>query len=66
MAGTKATIKKQEALTLVGQLPDEIEIEDLIERLYLRAKVLSAEADIAAGRTVKAERVRKEAAGWHG
>jgi len=33
----------------VRQLPDEVDIEELIYRLYLREKLAMAEADIAAG-----------------
>mgnify|MGYP005862878923 CR=1 FL=1 len=58
------TIRKEEVLELVRQLPDEIDIEELIYRLYLREKLAAAEADIAAGRTLSAEEVRKQAVGW--
>jgi hypothetical protein len=45
-------------------LPEEVEIEDLIYRLYLREKLAAAEADIAAGRTLSAEQVRAQAGSW--
>ena len=58
------TISKEEVLDLIRQLPDELELEDLIYRLYLREKLAAAEADIAAGRTFSAEEVRAQATAW--
>jgi hypothetical protein len=58
------TIAKEEVIQLLDQLPEPIEIEELIYRLYLREKLAAAEADIAAGRTVSVEEVRAEAASW--
>jgi hypothetical protein len=58
------TISRAEVLELIRQLPEEVDIEDLIYRLYLREKLAAAEADIAAGRTLSAEEVRAQAASW--
>lgn len=58
------TIGKDEVLALVKHLPDEIDIEDLIYRLYLREKLATAEADIAAGRTLSAKEVRDQSVKW--
>ena len=58
------TVPKQEVIDLVRQLPDNVDVEDLIYRLYLREKLAAAEADIAAGRTFSTEEVRAEAAKW--
>lgn len=51
-------IPKEAVLELVRQFPDDVDVEELIYRLYLRAKLEAAEADIAAGRTLSAEDVR--------
>jgi hypothetical protein len=40
------TISKEEALELVRQLPDEVDVEELIYRLYLLEKLAAAESDI--------------------
>ena len=40
------TIRKTELVELVNQLPDDVDIEELIYRLYLREKLGAAEADI--------------------
>jgi hypothetical protein len=60
------TISKGEILEIVNQFPDQIEIEELIYRLYLREKLEAAEADIAAGQTLSAEELRSEAASGDG
>jgi len=49
------TISKEEILELVNQLPDPVDVEDLIYRLYLREKLAAAEAATAEGRTLSAE-----------
>jgi len=41
------TISKEEILELVNQLPDPLDVEDLIYRLYLGEKLAAAEAAIA-------------------
>ena len=58
------TIQKEEMLELVRQMPDAVDIEELIYRLYLREKLASAESDVAAGRTISAPEMRKQSAKW--
>ena len=58
------TVTKSEVLDLVKELPDDIDIEDLIYRLYLREKLAAAEADITVGRTVSVAEARSQAASW--
>jgi hypothetical protein len=59
------TISKEEVLEIVGQLPDPVEVEELIYRLYLREKLAAAEEAVAQGRTLSAEEVRAQSASWH-
>lgn len=61
---SQVTIAKADVLDLVNELPDDIDVEELIYRLYLREKLAAAEADIAAGRTVSGAEARAEAASW--
>jgi hypothetical protein len=49
---------------MVRQLPNDIDIEELIYRLYLREKLIASEVDIAAGRTLSAEDVREHTRKW--
>jgi hypothetical protein len=58
------TMPKEEVLELVRQLPDEVDLEEVIYRLYLREKLAAAEADIAAGRTLSPEEVQEQARTW--
>lgn len=58
------TVKRKEMLQLVRQLPERVDIEEVIYRLYLREKLAAAEADIAAGRTLSAPEMRRQASQW--
>jgi len=55
-------ISKGEVLELVNQFPDQIEIEELIYRLYLREKLEAAEVDIASGQTLSTDELRAQIA----
>jgi hypothetical protein len=57
-------LSKEELLDLVRQQPDSVDVEDFIYQLYLREKLIAAENDIAAGRIVSADEVRKQVAEW--
>ena len=58
------TIRKDEVLEMLRQMPDEVDVEELIYRLYLLEKLAAAEADIAAGQTLSAEEVKAQTASW--
>lgn len=57
-------VTRDEVLELIRNLPDKIDIEELIYRLYLREKLAVAEEDIAAGRTLSTEELRTQASSW--
>lgn len=59
-----ATIPRDEVLELVRGLPEQVDVEDLIERLYLREKLAAADRAVAEGRTLSIEDVRTQAAEW--
>lgn len=50
---------KQLALEDVRQLPEDASLEDAMERLYVLAAIERGRADIAAGRVVSHEEVRR-------
>jgi predicted transcriptional regulator len=52
-------MKKSELFGLVESLPDDFEIEELMYRLYIKAKVEEAEAAILAGDVMPHEEVEK-------
>lgn len=58
------TVHKEEIVKLLGDLPDPVDVEELIYRLYLREKLAAAEDDIAAGRTLPIEEARRRATEW--
>jgi len=50
-------MKKQEVLELIDRLPDEIDPEQLMHELYLKAKLEHAEAAVARGEVVEHDEV---------
>ncbi len=50
---------KQLALQAVEQLPDDASLEDAMERLYVLESIESGRADIAAGRVITHDEVRR-------
>ena len=57
-------LRKEELVELIRQLPDEIDVEELIYRLYLREKLAAAETDFSEGRTLSPDEVRRQAGAW--
>ena len=57
-------IKKQELLKLMEDLPDQVEVDEVFYRLYLREKLNAAEDDVRAGRVLSHEEVVAETAKW--
>jgi hypothetical protein len=54
------TIAKQKIFELFEDLPGEVEIDEVIYRLYLKQKLESAEKDILENQTISHAEVRKE------
>lgn len=57
-------MKKQDVLELVQRMPDEIDAEQLIDELYVRAKVESAERAIDEGRTCSHDEAKRRVESW--
>lgn len=57
-------MKKQEMLDILDRLPDEIDPEQLMHELYLKAKLEHAEAAVAQGSVVAHEEVVKRSQEW--
>jgi predicted RNA-binding protein YlqC (UPF0109 family) len=51
------SIAKKKILELIKDLPDEVDIEEIIYRLYLRQKLEVAEKDVQEGRVISHEEV---------
>ncbi|MFZ3065622.1 MAG: hypothetical protein WA277_10120 [Nitrospirota bacterium] len=58
------TIAKQEVIELIKELPDEVDVDEIIYRLYLRQKLEGAEKDVREGRLVSHDEVIKETSKW--
>ncbi len=56
--------EKQQVLRTLETLPDEANIEDAIERLYLLLKVNRGIAQAEAGETVSQEEAKRRMARW--
>ena len=61
---TVPTVAKSELLALLEDLPDEVDIEELLYRLYLRERMADAEREIAAGHTLSNDEVRARMRSW--
>jgi predicted transcriptional regulator len=57
-------IDKQALHKLVEDLPEPIEMDEVLYRLYLREKLNAAEQDVREGRVVTHEEVVAETAKW--
>lgn len=58
------TIVKQQLLELIRDLPEEIDVDEIIYRLYLIQKLESAEKDICEGQIISHEEVIKGTSKW--
>ena len=54
------TIAKKQILELIKDLPEEVDIDEIIYRLCLRQKLEVAEKDVREGRVISHEEVVKE------
>jgi len=57
-------MQKERILEVVGALPDDVDVDSLIEKLYLLRRLELAEEQITAGKTVDHEDVEKRFATW--
>jgi predicted transcriptional regulator len=62
--GATMRIGKQELRDLIEDLPEEVEINEMLYRIYLRSELAEAEEDVRAGRVVTHEEVEAETARW--
>jgi predicted transcriptional regulator len=58
------TIAKNQLLEMISDLPDEVDIDEVMYRLYLREKLEAAEKDVHEGRLIAHDEVLRETSGW--
>lgn len=57
-------IAKNRLLEMVNELPDEVDIDEMIYSLYLKQKLENAEKDIQEGKVVSHKDVIRETDTW--
>jgi hypothetical protein len=60
------SINKEQVLELIKGFPEDIDIEEIMYRLYLKQKLESAERNIQEGKTLAHDEVIKETSRWFG
>ncbi len=55
---------KQEALEAIQRLPDDVDTEEMIYRLYVLENIRRGQQDAAEGKTQSAEEVLKDIQSW--
>ncbi|WP_293647176.1 hypothetical protein [Thiolapillus sp.] len=55
---------KQDALNTIQQLPDTVDTEEMIYRLYVLENIRRGQQDAAEGKTQTAEEVLKDIQSW--
>ena len=57
-------LAKQEALEAIDKLPDDVDMDEIMYRLYLLVKVRKGREDVEAGRTIAHEDLLRELEQW--
>ena len=58
------TVRKQAVLDLLRPLPEEIDPEELMYRLYVLAKIAAGDAALEAGEILSDDEVERLSEGW--
>lgn len=58
------TVYKRRILQMIKSLPNKVDIDELIYRLYLQQKLEAGEADIRQKRLISHDKVLKESMRW--
>ena len=57
-------MQREKVLAVIQELPEDINVDALTERLYLLQEIDDAEREIAAGKGIPHEDVRRRLAKW--
>jgi predicted transcriptional regulator len=58
------TMRKQDVLDIVREMPDEVDVDELHYRLYLFQKVREGEAAFEAGESIPQKEVERQTESW--
>ena len=62
--GEEAPVKKNDILELLRDMPEDIDAEELIYRVYLRQKLEASEAAVEVGNVLSHEEVVRRSEEW--
>ena len=57
-------MQREKVLSVLQELPEEVDVDSLTERLYLLQKIDDAENEIASGKGIPHDEVRRRLAKW--
>jgi hypothetical protein len=57
-------MSKNQIIEVIEALPDDVDLDSLIEKLYLLRRLELADEEIAAGKVIEHEEVEKRFAPW--
>ena len=55
---------KQEALKTIHQLPDDVDMDEIMYRLYLLDKIRKGREEVVQGKTLTGEQLKQEIDAW--
>ena len=55
---------KQEALEIIGKLPDDTDMDEIMYRLYVLDKIRKGQEAVEQGRTVTSEELKRDIDSW--
>lgn len=55
---------KQEAMQTIAKLPEDVDMEEIMYRLYVLEKIRKGKEDVAQGRVTTAEDLKREIEQW--
>jgi hypothetical protein len=55
---------KQEAIKVISALPENVDLDEIMYKLYVIDKVKKGESAIKEGKTISSEDLKKEIASW--
>ena len=55
---------KQDALDAISRLPEDVDMDEIMYRLYVLDKVRRGREDVAKGRTITREELQREIEAW--
>lgn len=56
--------EKKQVITLIKKLPDDISIEEIMEKLYVKQRILRAQKEISDGKFLTEEQFKENFKKW--